>query len=76
MFHVQRFSRKIRKRLNSGCIQVGNLYGWRQLWEGGLLFLVFFLCLLNLHHVYDLLITKYSNDKKEKLSSALHLYLS
>lgn len=39
-------------------------------------FLYFFLCLLNLHHVYDLLITKYSNDKKEKLSSALHLYLS
>lgn len=38
--------------------------------------LYFFLCLLNLYHVYDLLIMKYSNDKKEKLSLALHLYLS
>lgn len=40
------------------------------------LYCIFFVCLLNLHHVYDLLMTKYSNDKREKPGSVLHQYLS
>ena len=46
MLHVQRFSGKMHEGLNSGCIQVGNLYAQGQLWEGELLFGVFLSVLL------------------------------
>ena len=41
MLHVQRFSGKMHEGLNSGCIQVGNLFAQGHPWEGELLSGVF-----------------------------------
>ena len=77
MLHVQRFSGKMHEGLNSGCLSRWGICLPRDNCGRESYSLVyFFLCLLNLHHVYDFLVTKYSNDKKEKLSSAFHMYLS
>lgn len=59
------------KTVNSGRVQGGVL--WLGTAVGGRNSLYFFLCLLNLHQAYNLLMAKYSKDKKEELSLALHL---
>lgn len=77
MFNVQRLSGRIQKRLPIvAASREGICVAGDSCRRENYVLLYFFLCLLNLHRVYYLLIRKYSNDKKEKLTLALHLYLS